>query len=124
MNNIDKLKEKIEKDYKDMMAVINSTSLPLFVEDTIEDMHILIKTLIAENKELKEENEKIKQEYINPNKARISYFDYKKRINVVIEGFIPKSKVEAKIEQLDYNDIGNFERRCKREVLQELLGKE
>lgn len=41
-----------------------------------------------------------------------------------MENTIPKSKVEAKIEQLDYNDIGNFERRCKREVLQELLGKE
>lgn len=50
------LKEKIEKDYKDMIAVINGTSLPLFVEDTIEDMYILIKNLISENKELKEEN--------------------------------------------------------------------
>ena len=30
----------------------------------------------------------------------------------------------AKIEQLDYNDIGNYKRRCKQEVLQELLGKE
>lgn len=62
MNNIDTLEEKIEKDYKDMMAVINSTSLPLFVEDTIEDMHILIENLIAENKELKEENEQLKNE--------------------------------------------------------------
>lgn len=28
------------------------------------------------------------------------------------------------MKQLDYNDIGNYERRCKQEVLQELLGKE
>ena len=64
------LKEKIEKDYKDMMAVINSTSLPLFVEDTIEDMHILIETLIAENKELKEKNKKAK-EFIEENSHEI-----------------------------------------------------
>ena len=115
---------------KDMMAVINSTSLPLFVEDTIEDMHILIKTLIAENKELKEENEKIKQEYINPNKARISYFDYKKRINVVIEGFIPKSKVEELIEEVKKDEnisISDFQEYAQEYVidkLQSLLGKE
>ena len=33
-------------------------------------------------------------------------------------------KIKAKIEELDYNDIGNFERRCKQEVLQSLLEKE
>lgn len=131
--DIDILEEKIEKDYKDMMAVINSTSLPLFVEDTIEDMYILIKTLIAENKELKEKNKKIKQEYINPNKARISYFDHKKRTNVVIEGFIPKSKVkelieETKNEKLNYSeDEWYLEDEIKGysiEKLQSLLGKE
>lgn len=53
------LEEKINKDYKDMMSVINSTSLPLFVEDTIEDMHILIEKLISKNKELKKEIEKL-----------------------------------------------------------------
>ena len=35
-----------------------------------------------------------------------------------------KDKIKAKIEELDYNDIGNFERRCKQEVLQSLLEKE
>ncbi len=57
----EKLKQKIEKDYKDMMEVINRTSLPLFIEDTIEDMHILIETLIEENKELKEFKENIEK---------------------------------------------------------------
>ena len=33
----------------------------------------------------------------------------------------PNDKIKAKIEELDYNDIGNFERRCKQEVLQSLL---
>lgn len=37
---------------------------------------------------------------------------------------VPKDKIKAKIEELDYNDIGNFERRCKQEVLQSLLEKE
>lgn len=35
-----------------------------------------------------------------------------------------KDKIKAKIEELDYNDIANFERRCKQEVLQSLLEKE
>ena len=35
-----------------------------------------------------------------------------------------EDKIKAKIEELDYNDIGNFERRCKQEVLQSLLEKE
>ena len=38
--------------------------------------------------------------YINPSKARISYFDTKKGTNVVIEGFIPKQKIKDKIEEL------------------------
>ena len=33
-------------------------------------------------------------------------------------------KIKAEIEELDDNDIGNFERRCKQEVLQSLLEKE
>ena len=33
-------------------------------------------------------------------------------------------KQSKEIEELDYNDIGNFERRCKQEVLQSLLEKE
>ena len=40
------------------------------------------------------------ENYINPSKARISYFDTKKGTNVVIEGFIPKQKIKDKIEEL------------------------
>lgn len=40
------------------------------------------------------------------------------------ENFVRKDKIKSKIEELDYNDIGNFERRCKQEVLQSLLEKE
>ena len=44
--------------------------------------------------------------YINPSKARISYFDTKKGANVVIEGFIPKQKIKDKIKKLN-NEIKN-----------------
>ena len=54
-----------------------------------------IEKLIARYKELE-------KNYINPNKARISYFDKGKGTKVVIEGFIPKSKVQEKIE--DYTE--------------------
>lgn len=102
------LEEKINKDYKDMMAVINSTSLPLFVEDTIEDMHILIEHLIARNKELEVINKM--QEY---------------RINVIDEReFIPKSKVREKIEECEKEiEVHSlYEEMWERiKVLQELL---
>ena len=49
----------------------------------------------------------------------------KYRIEVIDEReLISKDKIKAKIEELDYNDVGNFERRCKQEVLQSLLEKE
>lgn len=51
-----------------------------------------IEHLIAKNKELE-------QNYINPSKARFTYFDNGKGTKVVIEGFIPKSKVKEKIEE-------------------------
>lgn len=35
-----------------------------------------------------------------------------------------EAKIKAKIEELDYNDISNFERRCKQEILQSFLEKE
>lgn len=51
-----------------------------------------VRNLIARNKELE-------QNYINPSKARFTYFDNGKGTKVVIEGFIPKSKVREKIEE-------------------------
>ena len=117
----DKLKEKIEKDYKDMMAVINSTSLPLFVEDTIEDMHILISTLIAENKELKEKIKEINEEYNAEQKHEM-------------ENTIPKSKVKEEIDGKFKEAKGLYERgvqpqaqytmKLLRDLEQSLLGKE
>ena len=126
MNNIDMLEEMLKntktnrRGNKEIKFEVNS------------NYYTAILNLIAENKELKEKNKKIKQEYINPNKARISYFDHKKRTNVVIEGFIPKSKVEETIQTMNTN-ILNAEKfdcdyigqcRFAKYVLQSLLGKE
>lgn len=123
------LKEKIEKDYKNMMEVINSTSLPLFVEDTIEDMHILVETLIAENKELKEENFNLKQQKIIDKcsmPSQDNFYDY--------YNYIPKSKVEEEIDGKFKEAKGLYERgvqpqaqytmKLLRDLEQSLLGKE
>ena len=62
--------------------------------DDTQKLKQAIEHLIARNKEL-EEN------YINPSKARFSYYDTGKGTKVVIEGFIPKSKIKEKIEELE-----------------------
>ena len=115
MNNIDILEEKEKEAIKDLEEYLHWEELQGFSmlprDKHIETLLNLVSTLIAENKELKEKIKEINEEYNAEQKHEM-------------ENTIPKSKVEAKIEQLDYNDIGNFERRCKREVLQELLGKE
>ena len=140
MNNIDILEEELRKDilyqidmklydeFNDKFCEIEENLGTVYSYKDLEDLkkaesdtertllREAISNLIAENKELKEKNKKIKQEYINPNKARISYFDYKKRTNVVIEGFIPKSKVEEIIH--------NNKPHIAQEKLQSLLGKE
>ena len=67
-----------------------------------------IDALETDLKELKEKNKELEQNYINPSKARFSYFDNEKGTKVVIEGFIPKSKVKEKIEELE-KDVREFE---------------
>lgn len=46
------------------------------------------------------------------------------KLTFELENSTPNDKIKAKIEELDYNDISNFERRCKQEILQLLLEKE
>ena len=105
MNNIDILEEKIK--------IIESlcTDDCINKETVIKPFKYAISNLIAENKELKE-------------KYSRKLIDFQKEREEYEKDYIQKSKVKAKIKQLDYNDIGNYERRCKQEVLQELLGKE
>ena len=81
------------------------------------------------NGELREKVKKL-ENYINPSKARISYFDTKKGANVVIEGFIPKQKIKDKIEELKPyiykgenapQDFLQYRIKAKISVLEELL---
>lgn len=80
-----------------------------------------IEHLIARNKELKDkcielsttidalktDNKELEENYINPSKARFTYFDNGKGTKVVIEGFIPKSKVEE-LRGIDNIDLLQF----------------
>ena len=70
---------------------------------------------------------KILKNLIEKQSKEIEELKYKfgvKYMDDILENSISKDKIKAKIEELDYNDIGNFERRCKQEVLQSLLEKE
>lgn len=111
-------------------------------KETINTILNLFEKQSKEIEELKENNKKLTDEYliqrdlINPDflkdyiskeeaeqKEKKAYID---GTNVAHElcNKMWKNKIKAKIEELDYNDIGNFERRCKQEVLQSLLEKE
>ena len=74
----------------------------------IETILNLIEKQSKEIEELKEENKK-------KSIVIIEYQDLYEKL---------QDKIKAKIEELDCKDIGNFERRCKQEVLQSLLEKE
>ena len=106
--DIDILEELVNA-YKDCF-VENYNEMIVDVGMRYKDIQA-ISNLIAENKELKE-------------KYSRKLIDFQKEREEYEKDYIQKSKVKAKIKQLDYNDIGNYERRCKQEVLQELLGKE
>lgn len=74
-------------------------------EQALKNILLYYTKQMQTNEELRK---KVKElgNYINPSKARISYFDTKKGANVVIEGFIPKQKIKAKIEELKYRADG------------------
>ena len=66
-----------------------------------EDFKEAIDTILDLYKQEKEKNKNC----INPDKARISYFDTKKGMQVVIEGFIPKSKLKQILYPTPENPI-------------------
>ena len=87
------------------------------LEAEVESQDKTIDKLVEEQEErekythsLEEENKELKNNYINPSKARISYYDTKKGTEVVIEGFIPISVIQNTLKEIDnrnYNDYTN-----------------
>ena len=116
MNNIDILEELI-RDYKDEKEFVG--------EEIIKAME----TLIAENKELKEEIEKLKINKKFLEKQEIEYIRDRAEDEI---NFRWKDKIKAKIEEVQQrreNDgecelpLHGFQREAKIEVLQSLLEK-
>lgn len=108
MNNIDILEE-----LKEWFNNFDLDSIKHKPEEYIQ----AISTLIAENKELKET---IKNNIILVKDENGNY----EELNINITDYIPKSKVEEKIEELEKGDKNTFIRGEKILVLQSLLGKE
>ena len=122
-NAIDTILNLIEKQYKEIEELKNITkSYDSFLGDekiVIADKKFFVNGYFQENfvrkDKIKAEIEELKEDNKKKSIVIIEYQDlYEKLVD----------KIKAKIEELDYNDIGNFERRCKQEVLKSLLEKE
>lgn len=100
MNNIVKIKR--------YLTILNE-EYPCHKKDAAMEGAIkLFSNLISENKELKEEKDRVGKLYYEANENCIKYE----------KDYIPKSKVEAKIEEVSN---GTYDAKI---VLQSLLGKE
>lgn len=123
MNNIDILEEKEKEAIKDLEEYLHWEELQGFSmlprDKHIETLLNLVETLIAENKELKEDNEYLKSQIPVD---KIFYYSYK--------DFIPKSKVKEVIEEVKEDEnpsISSFQEYAQEyaiDKLQSLLGKE
>lgn len=93
--------------------------------NAIDNVLNLIEKQQKEIEELKENNKNLEDE-LNKYIVKMSDEQYRRLVNIIRDEInkLWEDKIKAKIEQLDYNDIANFERRCKQEVLQSLLEKE
>ena len=105
-----------------------------------EDLGILLNLIEKQSKEIEEYKKQLDLDYVDKHFVPIErYNQLEKEIEELNKSDASKEqssmyyynlykelvdKIKAKIEELDYNDIGNFERRCKQEVLQSLLEKE
>lgn len=84
----------MEEDINILTAFLLSNIPEIITQEEFDEVKQAIKNLIKGYRELE-------KNYINPSKARISYYDTKKGTEVVIEGFIPKSKLQEKKEELE-----------------------
>ena len=87
------------------------------IEELKEELEIY--KIYTKQEDLQDFDLFIKQNYVSKD-------EYKKAIETTFEVCNKHwiDKIKAKIEELDYNDFSNFERRCKQEILQSLLDKE
>lgn len=100
---INRIKAAIEKDKKHRIETIYDEK-PLF-RDILQDLLDLYNKEKEKNKELKEKNKKLENEYINPSKARFSYYDNTKRMEILINGFTANSKLKEIIYPTPENPI-------------------
>ena len=93
-----------------------------------KDIDVILNLIEKQSKEIEElkENNKNLEDELNKYIVKMSDEQYRRLVDIIRDEInkLWKDKIKAKIEELDYNDIGNFERRCKQEVLQSLLEKE
>ena len=92
-----KILEEFIKNYKEVQEKYKDDEIQAEIERSCYFEEVpaqAIEHLIARNKELE-------QNYMNPSKARFTYFDNGKGTKVVIEGFIPKSKIEKSLKYID-----------------------
>ena len=133
VNEIEKIKNLLR--FLKVHGWIPDISKTIDIDKTIKAIERILQDYTRQ-KQINEEYQKINEElrekvkesenYINPSKARISYFDTKKGANVVIEGFIPKQKIKDKIEELKYRAdriAGTYQYADSQEHLQEKKNK-
>lgn len=115
IDKINKLVEYLRKWNKNVTIIPADIKYFEKILDVIKTYIRMIDENIEEILEQSKEIEELKEDNKKKSIVIIEYQDlYEKLVD----------KIKAKIEELDYNDIGNFERRCKQEVLQSLLEKE
>lgn len=143
MNNIDILEEpkdilfkidmKLYDEFNDKFCEIEENLGTVYSYKDLEDLkkaesdtertllREAISNLIAENKELKEKNKRQQENLKIANKKIAAQ---RGQLMMLNKAYIPKSKVEEKIEELEKGDKNTFIRGEKILVLQSLLGKE
>ena len=99
------------------LLILNSEFPTHRKTEAMEELLEIYNKQSKEIEELKDKNKKLQD------KAKELIFEKQELTSALLDS-TPNDKIKAKIEELDYNDIGNFERRCKQEVLQSLLEKE
>lgn len=109
LKELTEIKELVEEDlkYEDYNVTATLDQIDL------ESLVIILNLIEKQSKEIEELKDKCKE----------LIFEKQELTSALLDS-TPDDKIKAKIEELDYNDIGNFERRCKQEVLQSLLEKE